>query len=85
MSSATATVKRVTLKSLATARHRRVKKIVTGAYTADGMGVKLKRTIGSHVLPDLDPFLLLDDFNSYNVRPCCPFAPSFPLLSDSFT
>ena len=43
---------------------RRVKKIVTGHTTTDGSGVRLYRLIGGPNLPDLDPFLLLDEFFS---------------------
>ncbi|MDX1431665.1 MAG: pirin family protein [Gammaproteobacteria bacterium] len=32
--------------------------------TSDGAGVRLNRVIGGPVLPDLDPFLLLDEFRS---------------------
>jgi len=35
-----------------------------GSETSDGAGVKLTRVIGTHELPDLDPFLLLDEFGS---------------------
>lgn len=43
---------------------RRVERIVRGQPTSDGAGVKLTRVIGSRGLPDLDPFLLLDEFRS---------------------
>ena len=32
--------------------------------TVEGAGVKLKRAFGYHQVPELDPFLLLDDFHS---------------------
>ncbi|WP_026605989.1 pirin family protein [Methylocapsa acidiphila] len=35
-----------------------------GVATQDGAGVKLTRIIGQPDLPDLDPFLLLDEFSS---------------------
>ena len=35
-----------------------------GAATSDGAGVRLTRLIGGPTLPDLDPFLLLDAFDS---------------------
>jgi redox-sensitive bicupin YhaK (pirin superfamily) len=35
-----------------------------GIATSDGAGVKLTRVIGTHALPDLDPFLMLDEFGS---------------------
>ena len=43
---------------------RRVARIVRGQAASDGAGVKLTRVIGSRALPDLDPFLLLDEFRS---------------------
>lgn len=41
-----------------------VERIINALKTSDGAGVTLKRTIGSSQLPDLDPFLLLDEFKS---------------------
>ncbi|MGH7002364.1 MAG: pirin family protein [Alphaproteobacteria bacterium] len=38
--------------------------IVRGRPTSDGAGVRLNRVIGGPALPDLDPFLLLDEFKS---------------------
>ncbi|MBI1244858.1 MAG: hypothetical protein GC202_07620 [Alphaproteobacteria bacterium] len=35
-----------------------------GQPTSDGAGVKLNRVIGTQALPDLDPFLMLDEFGS---------------------
>ena len=43
---------------------RSVDRVVTGMPTNDGAGVKLTRIIGQSALPDLDPFLLLDEFRS---------------------
>ena len=43
---------------------RQVEKIVTGQPTSDGAGVRLTRVIGTGALPELDPFLLLDEFGS---------------------
>ena len=45
-------------------QQRRVKQIVRGHATSDGAGVRLTRVIGSTELPDLDPFLMLDEFGS---------------------
>lgn len=39
---------------------------VTGQPTSDGAGVRLNRVIGGQSLPELDPFLLLDEFLSDN-------------------
>lgn len=44
--------------------NRHVVSRVVGKATSDGDGVKLTRVIGSRTLPDLDPFLLLDEFGS---------------------
>ncbi len=43
---------------------REVLRTVRGQETKDGAGVRLTRVIGSEVLPDLDPFLLFDEFGS---------------------
>ena len=43
---------------------RSVKRSLPGQETADGAGVRLTRLIGGPQLPQLDPFLLLDDFRS---------------------
>ena len=43
---------------------RTVEGVVRGQPSSDGAGVKLLRVIGSAALPDLDPFLLLDEFHS---------------------
>ena len=49
--------------SLGTQPARLVRK-VRGTPTSDGAGVKLIRVIGGPALPDLDPFLLLDEFGT---------------------
>jgi len=43
---------------------RRVVQQVRGQPTSDGAGVKLTRVIGTEALPQIDPFLLLDEFGS---------------------
>ncbi len=47
---------------------RRVKKIMKSVATIEGAGVHLKRAFGCYQVPQLDPFLLLDDFHSNNPR-----------------
>lgn len=42
----------------------RISRTVRGRATSDGAGVKLTRVIGGPDLPDLDPFLLLDEFGT---------------------
>lgn len=47
------------------AQHSRpVTRLVHGQAVSDGAGVKLNRVIGAQQLPDIDPFLLLDEFRS---------------------
>ncbi|MEO6836646.1 MAG: pirin family protein [Candidatus Tumulicola sp.] len=46
------------------ATDRSVARVVEGIGTSDGAGVALTRIIGQPALPDLDPFLLLDEFRS---------------------
>jgi len=46
------------------ADERRVLRLVRGEATSDGAGVRLFRVIGGPDLPELDPFLLLDEFLS---------------------
>ncbi len=43
---------------------RRIIHRVRGQATSDGAGVRLTRVIGAQALPDLDPFLMLDEFGS---------------------
>ncbi len=45
---------------------RAIARIVRGMPTSDGAGVKLTRVIGQQQLPDLDPFLMLDEFGTDN-------------------
>ncbi|HEX9139767.1 MAG TPA: pirin family protein [Steroidobacteraceae bacterium] len=56
--SANATSASVTLNDRETVR------LIRGRPTSDGAGVRLTRVIGGQELPDLDPFLLLDEFGS---------------------
>ena len=42
----------------------RIIRTVRGRAASDGAGVKLTRVIGGPELPDLDPFLLLDEFGT---------------------
>lgn len=43
---------------------RRVERVFAGMPTNEGAGVRLTRLIGRPGLPDLDPFLMLDEFRS---------------------
>ena len=44
--------------------NRTLEKIITANPTSDGDDVKISRSLGSHALPQLDPFLLLDELGS---------------------
>ena len=46
------------------AETRRVEKVWRSKPTIEGAGVHLRRAFGFHEVPQLDPFLLLDDFRS---------------------
>lgn len=50
--------------STADPRYARVQRTLLGQATSDGAGVRLTRVIGGPQLPDLDPFLLLDEFGT---------------------
>ena len=43
---------------------RKIKKVWKSSPTIEGAGVHLKRAFGNYEVPQLDPFLLLDDFHS---------------------
>ncbi len=43
---------------------RHITRVVTSRLTTDGAGVRLRRSLGIPALPELDPFLLLDEFKS---------------------
>jgi redox-sensitive bicupin YhaK (pirin superfamily) len=45
---------------------RPVQKVWKSKPTIEGAGVQLRRAFGFHEVPQLDPFLLLDDFHSAN-------------------
>ena len=45
---------------------RKIKRVLKSRPTLEGAGVHLKRAFGFYQVPDLDPFLLLDDFHSDN-------------------
>lgn len=47
-----------------TASARRVLRLIPGMPTQDGAGVRLTRLIGTPMLSDLDPFLMLDEFGT---------------------
>ncbi|MGH8491520.1 MAG: pirin family protein [Moraxellaceae bacterium] len=52
------------MSSFNTNNSRHLTRVVRGQPTSDGAGVKLNRVIGTQVVPDIDPFLMLDEFRS---------------------
>ncbi|HEX7801181.1 MAG TPA: pirin family protein [Pseudoxanthomonas sp.] len=56
----------------------RVARKVRGRPTSDGAGVKLTRVIGGPDLPELDPFLLLDEFGTDRAEDYLAGFPSHP-------
>ncbi len=55
-----------------------VEKIITAQKTSDGAGVSLYRSLGSHQLPTVDPFLMLDEFKSDNPNDYIAGFPNHP-------
>ena len=49
-------------------RIRKIRKVLHSRPTLEGAGVHLKRAFGYQHVPQLDPFLLLDDFHSNNPK-----------------
>ncbi len=47
-----------------TEKLRETVRVIRASATTDGAGVRLNRSIGGPDLPELDPFLLLDEFNT---------------------
>ena len=45
---------------------RTIKQAIVALPTSDGAGVQLKRSIGTDMLSELDPFLLFDHFGTEN-------------------
>ena len=56
----------------------RILRKVRGRATSDGAGVKLTRVIGGPELPELDPFLLLDEFGTDQAEDYIAGFPSHP-------
>jgi redox-sensitive bicupin YhaK (pirin superfamily) len=52
------------MNTVASDRYARAVRTLRGQATSDGAGVRLTRVIGGPMLPDLDPFLLLDEFGT---------------------
>jgi len=45
---------------------RTIRAVIKGKPTMEGAGVHLRRIFGNNEVPMFDPFLMLDDFRSYN-------------------
>jgi redox-sensitive bicupin YhaK (pirin superfamily) len=58
--------------------HRAVTQMLRGMPASDGAGVKLTRVIGQPRLPDLDPFLLLDEFGTDKAEDYIAGSPEHP-------
>jgi len=56
----------------------RVARTIAGEPASDGAGVRLTRVIGGRALPDLDPFLLLDEFGTDKAEDYLAGFPSHP-------
>ena len=56
----------------------RITRKIRGRATSDGAGVKLTRVIGGAELPELDPFLLLDEFGTDRAEDYIAGFPSHP-------
>ncbi len=56
----------------------RITRTIRGRATSDGAGVKLTRVIGGPELPELDPFLLLDEFGTDRAEDYIAGFPSHP-------
>ncbi len=63
---------------VATPTPARIVRKIRGRATSDGAGVKLTRVIGGQDLPDLDPFLLLDEFGTDRAEDYLAGFPSHP-------
>ncbi len=59
-------------------RYARIARKVRGTPASDGAGVRLTRVIGGGELPDLDPFLLLDEFGTDRPEDYLAGFPSHP-------
>ncbi len=60
------------------ANTRKVLEIISPTVTSEGAGVRLYRSIGGPRLPQLDPFLLLDEFKSDSARDYIAGFPDHP-------
>ncbi|MEX1036212.1 MAG: pirin family protein [Sneathiella sp.] len=59
-------------------RSRNVARVILSTEASDGAGVKLRRSIGTEQISELDPFLLLDNFGTENPDDYIAGFPSHP-------
>ena len=59
-------------------RTRTLERIIESLPTSDGAGVKLRRSLGQSEFARLDPFLMLDEFSSYEANDYIAGFPSHP-------
>ncbi|CAE6748348.1 hypothetical protein CFBP6600_16000 [Xanthomonas arboricola pv. corylina] len=64
--------------SITTTAAAHVLRTIRGMPASDGAGVKLTRVIGTQQLPDLDPFLMLDEFGTDKAEDYLAGFPSHP-------
>jgi len=57
---------------------RTVQRVIQALPTSDGAGVKLRRSLGSSQFARLDPFLMLDEFSSFDANDYIAGFPSHP-------
>jgi len=57
---------------------RTVQRIIESLPTSDGAGVKLRRSIGQSQFSRLDPFLMLDEFSSFDANDYIAGFPAHP-------
>ena len=59
-------------------KSRTVTRVILSTEASDGAGVKLRRSIGTGQISELDPFLLLDNFGTENPDDYIAGFPSHP-------
>lgn len=57
---------------------RRLQRLIPGQQVSDGAGVRLNRTLGQSAFTRLDPFLMLDEFSSFDADDYLAGFPSHP-------
>jgi quercetin 2,3-dioxygenase len=57
---------------------RALAQVIAGRDTSDGAGVKLRRSLGQSATARLDPFLMLDEFSSFDAKDYIAGFPNHP-------